>query len=238
MTHLIVELYEQFDDRFPCCTLDDHDVSNRQYFHDLRRLGSADLADRVVVRPGDEYRTGDHIRLLDRVRRSYADTIAIDPAVADDVDLNEVLFNEHGFADRAEAVLIVTNPNVDSSYRLRVNLYAQMGQKIPSLILYDWECPLGEHLADLNCFHFANKAAFIRVERGPAYQEGDHVILREAVAAGARSHALEPGDYDLTRFLVEEGRDEAQPVVRPRKSWAETIAAIELELQPRIIWYR
>jgi hypothetical protein len=90
---------------------------------------------------GDEYRTGDHIHLLPKVKPSYADTITIDPAIAADVDLNEVLFNEHGFAERTEAVLMVTNPNVDGSYRLRVSFYAQVGQKIPSLLLYDWECP-------------------------------------------------------------------------------------------------
>lgn len=235
MSHLIVELYERAGDKFPGCTVEDHEVSNRQYFHDLHRRGLADRAARVVVRPGDEYRTGDHIRLLDKVRPSYADTIAIDPAIAGDVDLNEVLFNEHGFTERAEAVLIVTNPNVDSSYRLRVSFYAQLGQKIPSLLLYDWECPQGEHLADLNCFHFAHKVASIRVEKGPTYQEGDRVILREALTTGCRSYALEPGDYDLTRFMVEESRDVTQPIVWARKSWAENLAALELNLQPQVI---
>jgi hypothetical protein len=237
MSHLIVEFYEQSGSKFPCCTVDDHDVSNRQYFHDLHRRGLADRAARVVVRPGDEYRTGDHIRLLDRVRPSYADTIAIDPAIAGDVDLNEVLFNEHSFAERAEAVLIVTNPNVDSSYRLRVSFYAQVGQKIPSLLLYDWECPQGEHLANLECFHFAHKVASIRVEKGPAYQAGDRAILREALTAGSQAYALEPGDYDLTRFMVEESRETAQPLIRVRKSWAEAIAAIALEFQPRVVWH-
>ena len=236
MSHLMVELYERFGDKFPCCTLDDHDVSNRQYFHDLHRYGLADRTARVIVRPGNEYRTGDHIRLLDKVRQNYADTIAIDPAIAGDVDLNEVLFNEQGLAERAEAVLIVTNPNVDSSYRLRVSLYAQVGQKIPSLILYDWEYPSGGRLADLNCFHFANKAAFIRVERGPAYQEGDRVILRETVASGSQTYALEPGDYNLTGLLVEESKDVSRPIVHGRKYCAETVVALELELQPRIIW--
>jgi hypothetical protein len=236
MTHLMVELYERFGNKFPCYTLDDHEVSNRQYFHNLHRRGLADRAARVIVRPGNEYRTGDHIRLLDKVRPSYADTIAIDPAIADDVDLNEVRFNEHGFAERAEAVLIVTNPDVDSSHRLRVSLYAQVGQKIPSLILYDWECPQSTHLADLNCFHFAHKTAFIRIERGPTYQARDRVILREALGPSSQTHALEPSDYDLTRFMVEESRDVAQPIVRERKAWAETVAALELELQPGIIW--
>ena len=236
MSHLIVELYEQFGGKFPCCALDDHDVSNRQYFHDLQERGIADRAARVVVRRGDEYRTGDHIRLLDQVRPSYADTIAIDPAIANDVDLNEVLFNEHGFAERTEAVLIVTNPNLDSSYRLRVSLYAQVGQKIPSLILYDWEYLRAERLADLNCFHFANKTALIRVEGGPAYQAGDRVILREGLASDSRSYTLELGDYDLTRLLVEESKDPTRPIVGERKSWAESLAALELELRPRVVW--
>jgi hypothetical protein len=237
MTHLFVDLYERFGDKFPGCIVDDHEVSNRQYFHDLHQWGIADRAARVVIRPGNEYRTGDHIRLLDKVRPGYADTIAIDPAIADDVDLNEVLFNEHGFAERAEAVLIVTNPNVDSSYRLRVSLYAQVGQKIPSLILYDWEYPLSGHLADLNCFHFAHKAALIRIETGPAYQAGDRVVLREAPTTGSRSYALDPGDYDLTRLMVEERRDVWPGIVGEKKAWAEITAVIELELQPNIIWH-
>jgi hypothetical protein len=236
MSHLIVELYERFGDRFPCCTLDDHEVSNRQYFHDLQQRGIADRAARVIVRPGDEYHIGDHVRLLDKVRRSYADTVVIDPVIANEVDLNEVLFDEQGFTERAEAVLIVPNPNIDSSYRLRVSLYAEVGQKIPSLVLYDWEYPLSECLADLNYFHFANKAAFIRVERGPAYQEGDRIVLRGAPTTDARSYALEPGDYDLTHFMIEERRDVSRPVVRARKCWAETLIAIGLELQPRVIW--
>jgi hypothetical protein len=237
MSHLIVELYERAGDKFPDCIVDDHEVGHRQYFHDLRQRGLADRTARVVVRPGDEYRTGDHIRLLDEVRPSYVDTIAIDPAVAGDVDLNEVLFDERGFAERAEAVLIVTNPNLDSSYRLRVSLYPQMDQKIPSLLLYDWEYSQEGFLTDLEQFHCAHKVAFIRVEPGPTYQAGDRVILREAPAVGSRSYALEPGDYDLTRFMVEEGREVAQPLIRSQKSWAETLAAIELQFQPTVIWH-
>lgn len=235
MSHLFIELYERIGDRFPSCTLADHDLYHREWFYDLHSYGVADRAARVVVRPGDDYRTGDHIRLLAKVRPSYADTIAIDPAIADDVDLNEVLFNDHSFAERPEAVLIVTNPNVDSSYRLRVSLYAQVGQNIPSLLLYDWECPQGGRLADLECFHFAHKVALIRVEPGPAYEVGDRVVLREALTTGSRSYALEPGDYDLTRFMVEESREVAQPIIQARKSWAESLAAIELEFQPKVI---
>lgn len=236
MTHLIVELYDRFGDKFPCCRLDDHDVSSRQYFHDLYQRGVADRVARVVVQPGDEYRTGDHIRLLDKVKPSHTDTIAIDPAVAGDVDLDDVLINEHGFAERAAAILFVTNPNVDSSYRLRLCLYSQVGQKIPSIVLYDWECTPGEYLADLNCFNFANRADFIRIEPGPGYQPGDRVVLREALAAGSRSYALEPGEYDLTRFMVEERTEVGQPLIHTRKLWADMMAAIEFELQPTIVW--
>lgn len=237
MSHLVVELYERCSDRFPCCTLEDHDVSDRQYFHDLHRRGSADRAARVIVRPGDEYRIGDHIRLLDKVRRSHTHTIAIDPAVADDVDLNEVPVNEHSFAERAEAVLFITNPNIDSSYRLRVTFYTQVGQKIPSLILYDWECPSAGSLTDLNCFHLARRAAFIRIESGPAYQDGDRIILRESLMSGFPSYTLMPGYYDLTRFMVDARQAEIQPLIRERKPLAETITAIELKLQPTVIWH-
>lgn len=234
MTHLIVELYERAADRFPCCTLDDHDASNRQYFHDLQQHGSADRATRVVIRPGDEYHTGDHIRLLDRVSRSFAGTIALDPAIAGDVNLDEVLFDEQSFAARAEAVLFITNPNFDNSYRLRVSLYAQAGQRIPSLLLYDWEYPRSGYLADLERFHFANKTAFIRIEPGPAYHEGDRVILRDALATDSRTYVLAPGDYDLARLPVEESQ--AEPLVRSPRLWAESVAALELALQPRLIW--
>ncbi len=235
MSHLMVELYERVDDRFPSCTLADHDLHRRQCFYDLHPRGVADRAARVVVRPGDEYRTGDHIRLLDKARPGHADTIAIDPAIAADVDLNEVLFNKDGFAERAKAVLLITNPDVGGNYRLRVSLYAQVGQKIPSLLLYDWECPKRGLLADLEWFHFAHRVAFIRVEKGPAYQAGDRIILREAPATGCRSYMLEPGDYDLTRFMVEESREVRRSIIRERKSWAENLAALELNLQPQII---
>jgi hypothetical protein len=236
MTHLFIDLYDRVGDRFPCCTLDDRDVGTRQYFHDLHRRGSADLADRVVVRPGDEYRTGDHIRLLDEAKQSDTDTIAIDPAIAADVDLNEILFDDRGFADRASAVLIVTNPNPDSSFRLRVSLYDQVGQKYPSLVFYDWEYPRGYRQANLNHFHFANKTALIRIERGPAYQPSDRVILRESLQHGSGSLTLEPGDYDLCQLMwLEEKRSDLQPVIPERKCWSETVAGIELDLHPRVV---
>ncbi len=235
MTHLFIDLYDRVSDRFPCCTLDDREVGNRQYFHDLRLRGSADLADRIVIRPGDEYRTGDHIRLLDEVKPGDTDTVAIDPAIVADVDLNEILFDKQGFADRAAAILIVTNPHSDSRYRLRVNLYDQVGQKYPSLVFYDWEYPRGFRLADLNLFHFANKIAFIRIEPGPAYQPGDRVILRESLAQGTRSLVLEPGQYDLGQLMVMEQKSDPWPFIREHKCWAETVTGIELDLKPRLI---
>ncbi len=236
MSHLFIDLYDRVGDKLPCCTLDDQDVSNRQYFHDLHRRAFADRTARVVIRPGDEYRTGDHIRLLDQVRPEDADTIAIDPAIADDVDLNEVIFDHRGFADRAEAVLIVTNPHLDSRYRLRISLYDQVGQKFPSLIFYDWEYPRELRLADLNRFHFANKTALIRIEEGPGYQPGDRVILRETLVHGSRTQTLEPGEYDLSQVMLLETRSSGSwSLVRERKCWADTLAGFELDLQPRVI---
>lgn len=235
MSHLFVELYEQVGDRFPCCTLADHDLHSRQYFFDLHPRGVADRAARVVVRPGPEYRTGDHIRLLDRARPSDTAAVAVDPAVAADVDLNSVLFDHHGFAGRAEAVVVVTNPNPDSSYRLRMSLYDQVGQLWPSLIFYDWEYPADEPIADLSQFHFEQKAAFIRVEAGPAYQPGDRVILRESRGTDTPSQALEPGDYDLTEWLLPVAEVSPWQPHNPRQSWAEMVVAVELDLQPRLL---
>lgn len=235
MTHLFVDLYDQVEDKFPCCTLDDHDVGSRQYFYDLGQWSSADLADRVVIRPGDEYRTGDHIRLLDEAKPGHTDTIAIDPAIAADVDLNQVIFDDRGFADRASAILILTNPNPDSSFRLRLSLYDRVGQKYPSLVFYDWEYPADLHLADLNQFHFANKTAFIRIERGPAYEYGDRAILRESLEHGGRCLTLEPGEYNLCQLmLLENIRPDAWSFIHPKKCWAETVVGIELKLQPRL----
>ena len=235
MTHLFVDLYDRVGDKLPCCTLNDHDVNNRRYFYDLHRRGVAEHVTRVVIRRGDEYRTGDHIRLFDKSRADDSDTIAIDPANAADVDLNDVIFNAQGFADRAAAVLIVTNPNPDSSFRLRISLYDQVGQKLPSLIFYDWEYAPDVQLADLNHFHFANKAAFIRIEKGPNYQAGDQVILWETLARDSRTHQLDPGDYDLKRLMLEESGAGSWSFIQDRKSWAKTVSGLELDLQPRVI---
>lgn len=235
MSHLFVELYEKVGDRFPCCILADHDLYRRRYFYDLHWRGVADLAGRVVVRPGLEYRFGDHIRLLHQARLRYTDTVTVDPAIAADVDLDMVLFNHHGFAGRAEAVMIVTNPNPDSSYRLRVSLYDQVGQLLPSLIFYDWEYPATEALVNLNQFHFDKKTAFIRVEPGPAYQQGDKVFLRETMAVNSRTYPLEPGNYDLTEMMlpVEDTPVSMQGITEP-KSWAESLTGIELALRPHL----
>ena len=206
MTHLFVDLYDRVDDRFPCCTLDDHDVNHRQYFHDLRQNGMADRADRVVVRYGDEYRPGDHVRLLGQIKPRYVDTIAVDPMIAAEVDLNEVIFRDQGFANRAEALLFVTNPNPDCSFRLRVSLYDQVRQQLPSLVFYDWEYPPGLGSIDLNLFHFAHKVALVCIERGPAYQTGDKVLLWAVMEPKAQALALEPGDHDLTQIILVEER--------------------------------
>lgn len=131
MAHLFVDLFDRVNYSDPF-TLDDSDVNNRVLFHDLNPLQWADRAARVQVRPGDEFRTGDHIRLRDAVRASNTDTVCVDPGIAGDVDLNMV-----GFADRAAAVNIILNPNADGGFRLRVSLFDRVGQAIPNLILYD-----------------------------------------------------------------------------------------------------
>jgi hypothetical protein len=234
MSHLFIDLYDRVCDRLPCCRLDDHEAGSRRYFHDLCQYGVADQVDRIVITQGDEYRSGDHVRLLDRVSLSDAETIVIDPAIAADVDLNTVLCGERSFANRAEAVLIVTNPNPDSSFRLRLSLYGRLDQELPSLVFYDWECPAALPLTDLHRFHFANKAEFIRIEKGPGYREGDRVILRETLDRGSRTYVLEPGEYDLNQFVLEEQGQGTWSFFPEIKFWADTVAGIELELQPLV----
>lgn len=59
--HLYIDLYHRPSDRLPWCTLNDREVTNRLYFYDLRQRQSDSHAERLVIRPGDEYseRTGD-----------------------------------------------------------------------------------------------------------------------------------------------------------------------------------
>lgn len=236
MSHLYIELYDQVGDKIPCCTVEDHEVHNRRYFHDLHWLGVADRVARVVVRLGEEYHRGDHIRLLGEARLSHTDTVTIDPMIAADVNLNEVIFDDRSFTERAEAVLIITNPNPDSSFRLRVSLYDQTRQKLPSLIFYDWEYPQQFGPTNLDLFHFAHRAAFIRLETGPDYKAGDKVTLWATLSSGVQtSYTLEPGDYDLTRFLVSVGTAGVEQLVDASLPWAKVLTAIQFKLQPRLI---
>ena len=236
MTHLFVDLYDRPDDNLPCCTLDDQDIHHRQYFYDLHRRGMAGRAARLVMRLGDEYHTGDHIRLLDQVKSSDTDTVVLDPAIANDVDLNDVIFDDRGFADRAEAILMIISPRFDNSFRMRISLFDKMGQSLPSLIFYDWELPQTRRLTDLDHFHFKNKAAFIRIEPGPNYQPGDRVILRESLEPNSRRLALKPGAYNLHQiYLLQESRRSRWSLSRAKQCWADTVAGLELNLQPRVV---
>ncbi|HRV92574.1 MAG TPA: hypothetical protein P5526_10465 [Anaerolineae bacterium] len=235
MTHLYVELYDRPHAQFPCYTLDDHDVNQRQYFHNLTHHESADRAVRVVIKPGDEYRTGDHIRLMREIGCPHTDTVAIDPIIADDVDLNQLYYEAQAIENRTAGVLIVTSPNPDSGYRLRVSLYKDADQRLPSLLFYDWEYPSRTRPLDLNRFHFAHKAAVITIEPGPNYEAGDRVLLREGLGGASRIHALEPGTYNLHQLMPERKAAAAMPLIRTRRNWAELLAGLEFELQPRVV---
>jgi hypothetical protein len=172
MAHLFVDLFDRVNDALPFHTLDDQDVNNRVLFHDLNLARAADKAARVRIRRGGEFRRGDHIRLLDQVRESNTDTVSVDPDIADDVNLNVV-----GFADKAAAVKIILNANPNGGFRLRISLFDRVGQTTPNLVFYDFEFVPHETLIDLNRFHFADKAAFVRVERGPNFRQGDRIFV-------------------------------------------------------------
>jgi hypothetical protein len=235
MTHLYVDLFERTTDKLPWTTLNDREVTNRLYFHDLRQRQSIGHAQRVVIRPGDEYHVGDHIYLQDDVCWTDTDTIAIDPDIVRDVDLNALVVDDQPFADRIAAVQIIPTPNQDNSYHLRICLYSQMDQPLPSLIFYDWEYPMGLRSVDLRRFHFANKTAFIQVEAGSAYRTGDRVILWERMRTGAHTQALEPGVYNLNELEIHEHQPSSFPWVRGRHYWAETVAGLEFDLKPQLM---
>lgn len=209
MAHIFVDLYDRVDDSRPRWILDDKNEANRIWFHDLNEHNAADKAARVRLRTGNEYRTGDHVRLLDNVRQSNTANISIDPDVSNNINLNEL-----SFADKAAAVKIVSNPNDDGGYRLRVLLYDRVGQQVPHLILYDWEFGPPQKFADLNLFHFADKAAFIRVERGPNYRRGDRIHLWDRLRLPTDKLSLEPGAYDLNA-----------------NNWADKAAGVEFDLE-------
>jgi hypothetical protein len=138
-------------------------------------------------------------------------------------------FNNTGFADRAAALLIVLNPNENGDFRLRVSLFDQVTQAFPTLILYDWEFPPSFRFADLNFFNFADKTAFVRVERGGLYQVGDRVILRDVLEAGSLGLSLDPliqEEYNLNEITF---------LQDPLSTWADRVAGVQFDLQPPVV---
>lgn len=234
MAHLYVDLYTEVEDRLPWYRLDDHDVGDRQYFHPLARYGAGGKTSRVVVRPGDEYRLGDHICLFEQSGPGDTDALIIDPDIATDVELQQITLDVGGLVDHTAAILFVTNPNRDSRFRLRISLYDSVGAELPWLVFYDWEPSLRRSLTNLDRFHFANKTAFILIHEGPAYQPGDLVILRAGTAAKTPLLALEPGGYDLTQFPLER-KASRWSLAGERKSWAEAVTGLGVDLSPRLV---
>jgi hypothetical protein len=64
-------------------------------------------------------------------------------------------------------------------------------------VLYDWQFPPEEGPADLNTFHFADKAAFVIIDRGPAFVDGDTVLLQDKVGGGGEELFI-PSDEPTT----------------------------------------
>jgi hypothetical protein len=189
MSHLLVELFDSVTDGEPGATRSDVTEGKRKLFYNLNReetTAFADKAARVRVSPEGEYRRGDHILLLDQVRQGNTATVAVDPDVKSDVDLNRV-----GFADKTAALKFILNPNPTGGFRLRVQLFDRFDQRIPNIILYDWQYPPEEGPADLNSYHFADKAAFVILQRGPNFQEGDSISLQDTVD-GDNEFPIEP----------------------------------------------
>lgn len=226
MPRLTVSLFDRVDDAQPAVVLDD----NIGPLFDLNAQRFADKAARVLMRPGDAFVSGDHVRLLDEVNLNHTNTVALDPTIQEDVDLNAVIFNNRGFADRAAAVEIILNPDLAGGYRLRVQLFDTVPQQLPTLVIYDFEFtrpgdfidPNGEGtgFADLNQFHFADKTARIIVDKGPNWRDGDRIRVWDEIRAGATRFDIEPtvgNGIDLNRF---EG------------GFADKIAGVQFMLEP------
>jgi len=195
---------------------------------DLNAVGWADRAARIKVVPGDNYRVGDHVRLLDAVNANATNVRAIDPDVEGDVDLNLI-----DFADKAAGVELVLNPRL-STYRLRVQLFDTLAADAPpTLVFYDWDA--AANALDLNLFHFAGKAARVRVDKGPCYVDGDRIV------ASSSSDFVEwwPGDHNLNdggwadrvvalQFKLAEAAAEAsKPVIFVDSSFPEVLVVID-----------
>jgi len=211
MAHLKYFLYDRVNDLNALIKNGTSDALPSHYgpgtfIHNLNIFGAADKAAAIKVTKDRDYRRGDHIRLLDQVGVSKTDAVSIDPDIrSTKVDLHKVIFNNRGFDDRAAGVEFVRNPNSDGSFRLRVRLYDKIPAKsdlaYPTLVLYDWEFPSG---ADLNYFHFADRTAYIKIEKGPKYVKGDTVTLQDSQSSKSSKLVLDPeknnGLYDLHTY--------------------------------------
>jgi hypothetical protein len=222
MAHLKYSLYDKVGDNNAIVELSDDSPIRGSYFHNLNNYDIADKAAEIRIKLGNEYHRGDHIQLFDNDRDSYTDTVCIDPDINPKVDLNRINLNNKGFADRVAAVSIKTNPNQDGSFRLRVRLYDKVPStteqmSYPILILYDWEVSLNNPIKDLNQFHFADKAAYIFIEKGSSYHQGDKVVLLDSISNNSRVISLEPGNYDLNSYDLQ---------------FADKAAAIKFDLIP------
>jgi len=198
MAHLNVYLYDKVGDRKSICSFSDGSYNTRTLFHNLNKYNAADKAAKIMISKSYEYRIGDHVLLLDQSRGRVSDIVAIDPDIKYKVDLNKVIFNNRGFADRAAAAKFITHPNIDGGYRLRVRLFDRESpgykQNYPTLIFYDWQVDLDNPKIDLNKFNFADKTAYIIVEKGPKYQKGDRIILHDHSAKSSIKLILEPDE--------------------------------------------
>jgi hypothetical protein len=76
---------------------------------------------------------------------------------------------------------------------------------------------------------FADKTAFVRVERGGLYQVGDRVILRDVLEAGSLGLSLDPliqEEYNLNEITF---------LQDPPSTWADRVAGVQFDLQPPVV---
>src|SRR5258708_34730659 len=131
MARLVFTLYDTTSLTSSHEQFSSQDANNPQEYVNFNTYHWADKAARITVDTGASYMAGDHLLLLDEAKpQGGTDTVAIDPKIASDVDLNKI-YNSGGFADRAAAAKFILNPNPEGMGRLGVLLYDQVNQEYP-----------------------------------------------------------------------------------------------------------
>src|SRR5512144_2367763 len=115
--------------------------------------------------------------------------------------------------------------NPGNSFRIRVSLFDKVEQSVPNIVLYDWQYPPEAGPADLNTYFFADKTAFLILDRGPASTGNERIVLQDVVGGFGGGGELEiRPEAQTTRVDLN-----LVPIVTGG-TWADKVAGIRFEL--------